>query len=101
MLRIASTHSVPCMLHHWIPAIHCPKVSPRTGFELNDEDGEALIVLVGMMMAPMTIRTRPLTVTMRGPTAVQTVVQGQAQGRAHGIPRFGRQEPRGGETQNI
>ena len=53
------------------------------------------------MMAPMTIRTRPLTVTMRGPTAVQTVVQGQAQGRAHGIPRFGRQEPRGGETQNI
>ena len=101
MLRIVSTHIVPCMLHHWIPAIHCPKVSPPTGFELNDEDGEALIVLVGMMMAPMTIRTRPLTVTMRGPTAVQTVVQGQAQGRAHGIPRFGRQEPRGGETQNI
>ena len=37
----------------------------------------------------------------RGPMAVQTVVQGQAQGRVHGIPRFGRQEARGGETKNI
>ena len=49
-----------------------------------------------MMMMAMV-----MMMMMMGPTAVQTVVQGQAQGRAHGIPRFRRQEARGGETQNI
>ena len=63
----------------------------------HDEDGDnetfVLLMLIWMMMM-MIIILMMMMMMMMGPMVVQTVVQGQAQGRAHGIPCFGRREKR-------